>query len=157
MEKTEVVKTIKLINAVYPKSNIQFDKDTTDVWYELLSSYDFELVKSSILDISKRMKFVPSISEIIENLPSYNISASKKAGGMIVIVESPIEKLPFRFTDQLDYNKFKTFISQHPTFEEIKQEYYSKLKSSSNYVQSWGEVMNSKYEEKKKKKWSSRY
>lgn len=124
MEKSEIKKIIYLINSVYPKTNIKPDEMTLDVWNELLIDFTFSEVKQSVMKLSKKMKFVPTVHEIIDNINrEYTVSKAIGKGGIIYYIKAHTEKIPFRFHDPLEAQLFMNFIEKQPTWNEIYQEY----------------------------------
>jgi len=70
MNREETISTLALIKASYPlwaKDLKEADaRNMIMVWEEMLSEYDFDLVKSAVKTMIKVSKWPPSINEVIE-------------------------------------------------------------------------------------------
>lgn len=63
MKQDELVKGLKILGVAYSK---EFTQDECFTYYEFLQEYSYETFKAAIKNIIKKSKFLPKISDIIE-------------------------------------------------------------------------------------------
>ena len=63
MKQEELVKGLKVLGIAYSKD---FTQDECSTYYEFLQEYSYETFKTAVKNIIKKSKFLPKISELVE-------------------------------------------------------------------------------------------
>lgn len=63
MKQEELVKGLKVLGIAYSK---EFTQDECATYYEFLQEYSYETFKAAVKNIIKKSKFLPKISELVE-------------------------------------------------------------------------------------------
>lgn len=63
MKQDELVKGLKVLGIAYGK---EFSKEECATYYEFLQDYNYETFKKAIKSIIRKSKFIPKISDLIE-------------------------------------------------------------------------------------------
>lgn len=68
MKIEECVKGLKYLGLAYSK---EFDEEECKVYYDFLKKYEYESFKMAVKSIIKNSKFLPKISELVEECEKY--------------------------------------------------------------------------------------
>jgi len=63
MKQEDLVKGLKVLGIAYSK---EFTQDECATYYEFLQEYSYETFKAAVKNIIKKSKFLPKISELVE-------------------------------------------------------------------------------------------
>jgi len=116
MTKEDLVKGLKILGIAYSKT---FTQEECITYYEFLQEYSYETFKTAVKNIIKKSKFIPKISEIIEECEN------QKAQIKIDVIE--FMKTSGYFKDPREYEKTIDWYSNGiiPTWlYEDMQKYY---------------------------------
>lgn len=67
MTQQDLVKGLKVLGIAYSKT---FTQDECATYYEFLQEYSYETFKTAVKNIIKKSKFIPKISELVEECES---------------------------------------------------------------------------------------
>ena len=68
MDREDRQKIYTLLSQFYPKAKPLQSKETLTAWGKVLERYDYEAVKSSVLDYVAKSRFFPNISDLTAGL-----------------------------------------------------------------------------------------
>lgn len=63
MKQEDLIKGLKVLGIAYGK---EFTSDECSTYYEFLQEYNYETFKAAVKNIIKKSKFLPKISELVE-------------------------------------------------------------------------------------------
>lgn len=141
MSEIDFIKCMKILHACYLKD---FDEDTLEVWYSQLNDIDYQTLLSAIRQISKKSKYMPTISELrefcieikdsqAEPLNTDNMKAVCKWCGKIGTFEE-IEKHESR---HLSLEYIKSRMKKHFGKELTKEQIDNFMKLNQNTFDEW--------------------
>lgn len=120
MKQEELVKGLKVLGIAYSK---EFTQEECATYYEFLQDYSYETFKTAIKNIIKKSKFLPKISEIIEECES-----SKETSWFEII--DFMQKQGY-FAVASEYDKATMWLERNVIpawFKEDMKTYYSMMK-----------------------------
>lgn len=120
MKQEELVKGLKVLGLAYGKD---FTQEECVTYYEFLQEYSYETFKTAIKSLIKKSKFLPKISEIIEECEN-----SKSSSWFEIL--SFMEKQGY-FAVASEYDKASKWLERNiipAWFKEDMKKYYAMMK-----------------------------
>lgn len=135
MEKNEIIEIIQMMNALYPNRKMQLDIQTVSNWKMMFEEYSKEQVINSIKDLSKKIKYIPNIPEILENINSvFKVETLTLGKGYVVRVRYVDELFQFKFVDKEQANNIINILKSIPSREEVRNLYLNNLMENNPHV-----------------------
>lgn len=121
MEKKEIREILNFMNALYPNRKIQMDSSVIETWMIMFDGYGKDEVIQSIKNLSRRIKYIPNIPEILDEIKHVFKTEMKRMGGVVIVrVIFHDEIIPFKFKDSSKLQEFISFLKTSPPVEDIK-------------------------------------
>lgn len=139
MNKKDFINTITYLGLAYNKN---FTEQEMVVWYDMLGEYPEEVLNKSVKDLVGREKFMPKISDVIEECNKY------KKLDRYEVLESLRAKNYFK--DGSEYLKAKQWLEEGTMpewFKEVLKEQYNILldDNSTKYIKQDTNTTSVKY------------
>lgn len=119
MNKEEFVKGMTYLGTIYGK---EFNKDELTVWYSFFHNVDINLFKIAIKNLAEKNKFMPSVSEVKQELlriqnPELKLNAEEQWGEVL----KAIRKYGYYQSDKAlqSLNPYTREIVERMNFQEI--------------------------------------
>lgn len=98
------------MNALYPNRKIQMDSSVIETWMIMFDGYGKDEVIQSIKNLSRRIKYIPNIPEILDEIKHVFKTEMKRMGEVVIVrVILHDEIIPFKFKDSSKLQEFISF------------------------------------------------
>jgi len=151
LEKKEISEILNFMNALYPNRKIQINSAAIDTWMMMFDGYEKEEVLQAIKNLSRKIKYIPNIPEIVDEIQHVFKTEMRKIGNAVIVrIIFHDEAIPFKFTEQHKLNEFIDFMKTGPEIEEIKRMHINNMLETTPYANITPKAMES-YTTRKKK------
>lgn len=119
--KNEILEILNFMNALYPNRKIMRDVSTVSSWMMMLDGYEKDEVIQAIKNLSSRIRYIPNIPEILDEVKNVFRLENKKIGDVMVIrVIFHDESFTFKFVQKSSIDEFIGFMKTNPSIEDIR-------------------------------------
>lgn len=126
MERFETKKVVQFMKGLYP--NWRPDSETVNAWHEVFEEYSMADVKNAVIVLSRKMKYIPTVAEIFEEIrsrPSFDLLTfnDKMFVIKVYVRNEQLEDTVFNFNYQNreEANEDLRKLKEHHTYKDIER------------------------------------